>query len=93
MSNHTPGPWRAEDAHDGYEIVSSSKGMSATVAVLAARRSVTGMHDARLIAAAPALLSALKTVCDFWKDSYPLPGSQPWLEEARAAIAEATGEP
>lgn len=60
----TPGPWRAEDAHDGYEIVSSSREMSATVAVLAARRSITGAADAHLIAAAPELADRSATLVD-----------------------------
>lgn len=58
---HTPAPWRAEVASDGYDILSSSPEMSATVAITAARpHSLTGQADARLIAAAPELLDALK---------------------------------
>ena len=59
-AQHTPGPWRVEAHFLGYDIVSSSPQMSATVATTAARPSITGEADARLIAAAPDLLDALK---------------------------------
>jgi hypothetical protein len=59
-AQHTPGPWRAVDTGDGYTIESSSREMSATVAEITARRSVTGAADARLIAAAPDLLDLAK---------------------------------
>jgi hypothetical protein len=60
--SHTPGPWRAEADTMGYEILSSSPEMSATVAFITARPSVTGKADADLIAAAPDLLAAAKAV-------------------------------
>ena len=52
MTTPTPGPWAAEDDHDGYRIEGRGN-PSGTVAVLTARRSVTGKADALLIAAAP----------------------------------------
>lgn len=101
-SKHTPGPWRAEDAHDGYEIVSSSPQMSGTVAVLSARRSVTGAADARLIAAAPETTDALRKLVNevaglavFGPEIKALIGVTNWnvleqrVQEARQAITKA----
>jgi hypothetical protein len=63
-TKHTPGPWRwANDGGDGYAIHSSSKKMSATVALVTARvGSETAIADSRVLAAAPEMLAALHTL-------------------------------
>lgn len=84
-TKHTPAPWRAVDDSDGYRIEGNGN-PSGTVAVILARRSVTGKADASLIAAAPDLLAALVAVvriADRKTDEF---------DAARAAIAKATGE-
>lgn len=81
MSNHTPGPWTR---------IGNSVGVAnfeiATVWDV-------GLHNqlsnALLIAAAPELLDALKTLI---KVTAHLDPCQATLEKARAAIAKATGE-
>ena len=35
-----------------------------------------------------AAVDALKAVADFWRDSYPLPGAQPWLDQVRAVLKD-----
>lgn len=91
-AKHTPGPWRYEEHYDGYEILSSSKEMSATVATLGMRLSETGRADARLIAAAPELLAACKDALDaMWSEvSYHARmRSEASCIALRAAIAKA----
>ena len=84
ISQHTPGPWTQ---HEG-EVRAKNYGLIS--------RSYYGKPDgegaanARLIAAAPDLLEALKWVvriCD--EGGYP---DGKCLQEARTAIAKATGE-
>ena len=63
ITQHTPGPWGAETG--GEEIYVQGRGNpSGTVAIVAARRSVTALADAHLIAAAPDLLAALTQLLD-----------------------------
>lgn len=82
-SGHTPGPWfPTSDEH----YVSPAANLGTLIAILheaeedgeAERRA-----NARLIAAAPDLLEALK-MCVIERSE--------WLSEARAAIAKATGQ-
>lgn len=85
MNKHTPGPWEvvavdwSEEGNARFEIHGITR---------------TGIADARLIAAAPELLDALRTIVetDFlpgaWNDQY-----EAIAKKARAAIAQATGEP
>jgi len=62
MSNHTPGPWRAE----GGAIKAVSHGRTFTIATVAKKLfTEEGRYDnARLMAAAPDLLEALKICLD-----------------------------
>jgi hypothetical protein len=81
-NNFTPGPWTvgiadwSEDGNARYEIT-SQKHICAP--------------DARLIAAAPELLKALKSLCEHAED-----GDVPcWIgawDVARAVVAKATGQ-
>lgn len=95
MSKHTPGPW----THTGREFndVYDSDGQLIAVAlhlrVGKPERSVAQTAaNARLIAAAPDLLEALRGALEHW----PVPSSickdRPAWEAARTAIAKATGQ-
>lgn len=101
MSKHTPGPWVTDEVdHDApYENIKIKAGNHHTVCTVwiddAPVHDFNAMQyaNARLIAAAPELLEALKlcaSVCaghTMHKD-----GLVKALEAARAAIAKATGE-
>lgn len=58
MSTHTPGPWMIGTSHDGFRTVSD--GTKTICSVGAADVFPAIEADARLIAAAPDLLQALK---------------------------------
>jgi hypothetical protein len=70
MSEHTPGPWGIERGSSCY-IVSRSAHMSADVAIVITRPSETQEADACLIAAAPDLLVALKSLYALVKGEVP----------------------
>lgn len=56
MSKYTPGPWKISDYRErGYQPIENANGDP--IALVVERR-----HDARLIATAPEMLEALKTV-------------------------------
>lgn len=86
MSKHTPGPWIVEDfmgrgeynvrAGDDYVAIVSEEGH---------------LHNARLIAAAPELLDALKTAVARIKIANADGDNilSAWLEQAEAAINKA----
>ena len=90
MSKHTPGPWSVQvEPHPiggGMTeiLISSERG---EVAYFNTSSHAEYMADARLIAAAPELLDALQDLCS-WE-----PLNQDKWDNARAAIAKATGEP
>jgi len=97
MSRHTPGPWTFDWNVARLDVFSADA--SRLVATL--RRSAissvidsSAIANARLIAAAPELLEALQRTLN-WLTSYPGEGTMgpdgPY-EQARAAIAKATGE-
>lgn len=97
MSNHTPGPWKVVDGH--YPCMKEISGPSFRINIVMSATdidfndAVKRDADARLIAAAPELLSILKTLCAL--DESEVFVKRPWEEtfaEARAAIAKATGE-
>ena len=98
-SEHTPGPWCIKDHRNVGE------GFSITNAVadgpfydgIASLADVEA--DARLIAAAPELLEALRELTDDVADRFDLdspsanPGIKSTVAAARAAVAKATGAP
>ena len=87
MTAHTPGPWRVGDA--GATVFGPANGNPApeTIARMAPRKQYKA--NARLIAAAPELLEALRSIAE----SYPTTEEGETLAAiARAAIAAATGE-
>lgn len=97
MSKHTPGPWVAEFGDD---IVIATP--SCEIAVVAYTLAQRGAHtaNARLIAAAPELLEAVKAMIE-WDDreqdhfvdfNVRMDLCKRAFDLARAAIAKATGE-
>ena len=86
MSIHTPGPWSLAEAAQTIPIKGANGKTVASV-----RYGPTDLDDARLIAAAPDLLTALQDIMD--RLSYRLVPSEREKENARAAIAKARGAP
>ena len=89
-TKHTPGPWRFVN---GRQICSEK----CTIAKAWMMRNGEGVANARLIAAAPELLDSLIEVLDAavdWLDDSTghKPDGIEWYENAKAAIAKATGE-
>lgn len=83
---HTPGPW-FRNISPKYPIFAGPRGNHTHVAsVLSKPEYAEG--DLRLIAAAPELLEALKSIV---ADSYEI--TEAHIIAARAAIAKATGAP
>lgn len=97
MTKHTPGPWEAH-FEEAYFVTGPDLGRVAMMMNLKGAHGLGGRRsgnesaaNARLIAAAPDLLEALKEIeagTQFW-DSYPI--EHPY-GKAKAAIAKATGE-
>ena len=97
---HTPGPWRATSRN--IENVANWASRIPFAIELEVGHSVAPIADvcdqpaaeanARLIAAAPELLAALKDVLRIAQAaSVGVPGNSPRLDRARAAIAKAEG--
>lgn len=99
-SKHTPGPWQLTPRYqDKVDVIHSTKakvpgGASLTVARVTVRESWLAEQEAnaRLIAAAPELLQALRDVLG-WVPSGPWHTDEPMkaVERARAVIRK-TGE-
>lgn len=90
MSNYTPGPWTAE----GWEnlVVNAGNVTLASTPGYTNGNLAEAKANARLIAAAPELLEALKMAID-WANEVPSPYRDfPFIAAARAAIAKATEE-
>ena len=99
---HTPGPWEfggvaniATTFDSEVNIYPPKAGpgeyqYSGPVAVVAVHDDSGGEANARLIAAAPDLLDALKAFPGFTDDATV---GDKWIEQVRAAIAKAEGKP
>ena len=61
MMKHTPGPWRLEIDDDDYCIMSGNNHLIAIIEGMVGEYD-KDEHDARLIAAAPSLLEALRKI-------------------------------
>ena len=110
MSKHTPGPWKAH-FEEAYFVTGPDRGRVAMMMNLKGPHGLGGRRsgeesaaNARLIAAAPELLEALKQIlaayCGVMRSEFDFP-SRPWTPErdndidalqAIAAIRKATGE-
>jgi hypothetical protein len=96
MNKHTPGPWVVyDDSNDGktnrIEIAARGK----TVAWIYHSVPAEDLPNARLIAAAPDLLDALKNIVNLWDHHASAHGDGtifPLHVAARAAIAKAEGK-
>ena len=95
-AKHTPGPWAIDDHQAGdcyaYVIPESGSILGAICRVdLPLDSYGQGLADARLMAAAPDLLAALKALLERYVLAIGNEGIECLI--ARAAIAKATGEP
>lgn len=90
-TQHTPGPWHAKPqcGLSGWVDVVSVTPDGREALPFAACKHFDEVANARLIAAAPDLLDALKAVLNNCLDSQGLADA---YKQARAAIAKATGE-
>ncbi len=84
----TPGPWEASSSEDGEDVyvVSETRGLIATME----HGGEQGRTDARLAAAAPDLLDALRALMAATENVFDETPNE-WTE-ARDAIDKATGE-
>lgn len=80
---HTPGPWELRQAENGKVSIYPVGGPYRVA------DSYDGLGNARLIAAAPALLEALEALV---KAGHTLNADSSMMTAARAAIAKAKGE-
>ena len=98
MSTHTPGPWDIGpmEGNQGVRIwqTDNDKNVKAIIGFVIQRKPSRELDaeteaNARLIAAAPDMLAALKNMLDNHEDGY----GEEAAEQARAAINKATQEP
>ena len=88
MSTHTSGPWHVGSATEFRNQI----GIEPTIGcVYGDIKGKETKANARLIAAAPELLEALKRSLS-WLSSYPGGGAINVYDQAQQAIAKATGE-
>lgn len=81
---HTPGPWICKDG-----MIYAENGDGRNIATCHSKCTVA---DGRLLAAAPALLAALKAWLNVWSDSdYTTEEEYAAVRNAQAAIAAAEG--
>lgn len=96
--SYTPGPWHWDDCPVGGIDFSQRAPWLVTendMPVIRGEVRVATTADARLIAAAPELLDALKNLVAETKDGLGYEyddGEWPALDKARAAVAKASGE-
>ena len=90
MSGHTPGPWKWFDYPDGRKLLCAQN----RAVIHCPDASITcDSDDARLIAAAPDLLAALKAMMDGAYGNPSFPDENALVEEEAAkAIAKAEGK-
>jgi len=99
-AGHTPGPWRVEDETElgGFAVYAEYNGQfGRKTAIICSRnrwehQAAASLANARLIAAAPDLLSALRDLAVV-VSGYPMSGmdAEARLQAAYAAIARAEG--
>ena len=88
MSKHTPGPWAIRQDPKAGPLYNWNVGIDGRPQYWI-QVAVCSEHDARLIAAAPDLLEALRSITDAADEKRV---TAKHYEIARAAIAKATGE-
>ena len=92
MSAHTPGPWRAVPNAPGISDTVIDSGRMVVADVISRKSTDELRANARLIAAAPDLLEALRALVDLQEanEASETKALDFW-DHARAAIAKATG--
>lgn len=93
MSAHTPGPWAYRPSNSGHFIAGAGENSGYLAEVRQCRSKQDVRADARLIAAAPDLLAALRDVVGWvpGPTAFFTDGSDAAIKRARAAIAKAEG--
>lgn len=85
-AQHTPGPWVYHKQLNGSLTFFGENGNRA---ILSAARLINQEANARLIAASPELLDALKGMLEVFGDEFGM-GNSSVCDDARAAITKAT---
>ena len=94
MSKHTPGPWASNEYTTSVSVPLKAvdcERIGFSIVFVNGHRGKEAAANARLIAAAPELLEALKEIVDA-ADGAGWEQLDPSFKKARAAIAKATGE-
>jgi hypothetical protein len=95
-TQHTPGPWKVKAGSNavlaGRKQICSHVNAASVLPVNIVQDYEIATANARLIAAAPDLLEALKDIVEFWDSIVPTDAVNQMHINARAAIAKATGE-
>lgn len=96
MSAHTPGPWAYRPSNDGHFIAGAGENSGYLAEVRQCRSKQDIRADARLIAAAPDLLAALKAILSEVDGPEKPYSSDSWLpahlvKAACSATAKAEG--
>ena len=94
---HTPGPWEAVIQPGCHAVIASLSGGPKAVAIIGNNTPDDGNEpmrfaNARLIAAAPELLEALREIFHDVKQGAIPNDDDEWWKKASTAIAKATGE-
>lgn len=97
MADHTPGPWVIGRGADGFPIVHTAPDTdspSGQGVAHVCKRAMCQDHiaNARLIAAAPDLLEALKAI-DAWASNKSAHNERSIIAQVRAAIAKGQRNP
>src|SRR6478609_3492487 len=94
----TPGPWEVWGGNRIVKVVKNDAGVSRfQIAEAPGRTPEEGQANARLIAAAPMMLEALKKICERWTFDNNQQHTHTWhdwadcIPDARAALAKAQG--
>ena len=96
MRQHTPGPWEVGDVDDfteQFEVIQSGSKRQCFGCVV--QRTICdgcSEADARLVAKAPELLEVLEYFIPLIESEQDDEQQAPWVEKARALIAEVKGE-
>ena len=94
-TQHTPAPWEIKDPNLGIKVIVAKDRNDCFNQVICRVGELSQQANARLIAAAPELLEALKAMVDAYRHHDGLGADlefEPWTKAALDAIFKATGE-
>ena len=94
ITHHTPGPWHYSpdvSLHNTALVYGADKYLVADAGRIHRRQPEEQIANAKLIAAAPDLLDALRDMTEFYAQVTASPDEDSVLAAARAAIAKAEG--